>query len=77
MTRKRAQRRTYTGVSAKCMVYTIEFVVDIELTDTDESLQRALDDLQAVGGAEVIDKMAVSEDFDTACEILKNRSRYD
>lgn len=67
-------RPTYTpiGRSSSRVVY-IEAVFDTWGREEVDSLDRGLDALRELGGAEVVDIVLVEEDFDEACRILGER----
>ena len=67
----------YQVVEANSVVSTIEVVYgfkDAEAQkDVYESIERALDELRAFGAAEVVKVTVVTQDFDSASEILTRR----
>jgi hypothetical protein len=78
MARKRCRDTDYTRTPRPCCtVYTIESVAketDIDsLCDDMDALKSAIDHLRGVGGAQIIQKDLIAEDFETACDILDNR----
>lgn len=64
----------YTRSKSGCMVYTIEVVLahDTVVNDSDVLLS-AIDTLQQMGAAEIVQVDQVSESWDDACRILRQR----
>lgn len=71
----RRERREYTkicGVGSR--VITIEAVFAAHsIEGLEECVNRALEDLQCYGSAEVVDHMLVEEKFDDASDVLASR----
>lgn len=67
-------RPDYTRNKSGCMVYTIECVISHDVTINDaNSLQEAIDTLDQFGSAEIVAVDNVSETWDDACKILRQR----
>ncbi len=75
--KKVMKRREFTPGTAKCIVVTIRAVFDMSNFTTDKgdatAIDRLLEEARSYGAAEVIERMAITEDFEKACNILRTQ----
>lgn len=76
MTKRKVARSKpdYTRNKAGCLVYTIECVLSHDVaTEEMQAVSDAVEGLQHYGSAEIVQVDHVSESWDDACKILRQR----
>lgn len=74
--KREKSRPEYTPIerSPGAFVVTIECIFNRQVTEDDDYISRAIEELQSVGAARIVASMAVVETFDDAADILSRRA---